>query len=81
MPTKEQLRDELRTRTLNAIEREEHMCFDIASEFGQMFGNVKHTTWFKKEVARWFLYNVKKYEPLRKKPAPPDDFGPSLKWG
>ena len=36
---------------LEAIEREDQVCFDVAAEHGQMFLNVKHMTWFVDAVA------------------------------
>jgi hypothetical protein len=35
-----------------AIENEEQVCFVIAAEHGQIFGNVKHMTWFVDAVAQ-----------------------------
>jgi hypothetical protein len=35
----------------DAIERGEDVCYDVASEAGQIFGNVKHMSWFEKAVA------------------------------
>ena len=35
----------------DAIECESEDAFDVASECGQMFGNVKHMTWFKERLA------------------------------
>ena len=34
-----------------AIEREDEVCFDVASEHGQQFANVRHMTWFVEAVA------------------------------
>jgi hypothetical protein len=34
-----------------AIEREDTVCFDVASEHGQMFANVKGMKWFVEAVA------------------------------
>ena len=34
-----------------AIERKDVVCFDVCAEHGQIFGNVKHTTWFLEAVA------------------------------
>jgi hypothetical protein len=34
-----------------AIEREDHVCFDVAAEHGQIFGNVKGMKWFVEAVA------------------------------
>ncbi|MCU1271133.1 MAG: hypothetical protein JWN74_2427 [Acidobacteriaceae bacterium] len=34
-----------------AIEREDQVCFDVCAEHCQIFGNVKHTTWFLEAVA------------------------------
>jgi hypothetical protein len=34
-----------------AIEREDDVCFDVAAEHGQIFGNVKHMKWFAEAVA------------------------------
>lgn len=34
-----------------AIENEDPICFDVAAEHGQMFGNVKHMRWFAEAVA------------------------------
>lgn len=34
-----------------AIMREDPICFDVAAEHGQMFGNVKHMKWFVEAVA------------------------------
>jgi len=33
------------------INKESNLAYDIADEFGQIFGNIKHTGWFKKAVA------------------------------
>lgn len=42
---------ELLKRAEEAIENEDEICFDVAANVGQMFGNVKHMTWFKEAVA------------------------------
>ena len=55
---------ELGERAIRAIERAEDVCFDICAETGQIFDNVKHTRWFRMEVARWFSYNVKRFNNL-----------------
>jgi hypothetical protein len=34
-----------------AIEREDDVCFDVCADRGQIFGNVKHMTWFLEAVA------------------------------
>ena len=36
---------------LEAIEREDQVCFDVCAEHGQMFGNVKGTRWLAEAVA------------------------------
>ena len=33
------------------IDREDSICYDIASNYGQIFHNVKHMTWFIKAIA------------------------------
>jgi len=35
-----------------AIDNEDEVCFDVAAEFGQMFANVKHMSWFVEAVAQ-----------------------------
>jgi hypothetical protein len=35
-----------------AIESEDDVCFDVAANHGQIFGNVKHTYWFLDAVAQ-----------------------------
>ncbi len=35
----------------DAIVNESEDAFDVASDCGQMFGNVKHMTWFKERIA------------------------------
>ena len=39
------------TAALEAIEREDVVCFDVAAEHGQIFGNVKHMKWFAEAVS------------------------------
>ena len=39
------------TAARKAIHNEEQVCFDVAAEHGQIFGNVKHMTWFVEAVA------------------------------
>ena len=39
------------SRASEAIEDADMVCFDVAAEHGQMFGNVKHMTWFVEAVA------------------------------
>ena len=39
------------TAALEAIEREDVVCFDVAAAHGQIFGNVKHMDWFVEAVA------------------------------
>jgi hypothetical protein len=38
-------------KAAEAIDREARVCFDVAADCGQMFGNVKHMTWFHRAVA------------------------------
>lgn len=35
-----------------AIEREDQVCFDVCADRCQIFGNVKHMTWFVEAVAQ-----------------------------
>ncbi len=48
-PTREQM-----AKARNAIMRKDQVCFDVAAENGQMFGNVKHLKWFVEAVAEEF---------------------------
>lgn len=44
-------REQLLTTAQRMIAHEKELCFDVAAEHGQMFGNVKHMTWFVDAVA------------------------------
>lgn len=35
-----------------AIEKDDKIIYDVATEYGQIIDNVKHTDWFKKAVAK-----------------------------
>jgi hypothetical protein len=37
------------------IESEDQLCYDVASNFGQDFENVKHMAWFKHALAEELL--------------------------
>jgi len=43
--------DSILAQAMEAIENEDIVCFDVAAEYGQMFANVKHMTWFIEAVA------------------------------
>lgn len=55
---------QLGERTVRAIDHAEDVCFDVCAESGQIFENVKHMRWFRMAVARWFSYNVKRFQGL-----------------
>jgi hypothetical protein len=43
--------DEFYIKAQEAIDEEKDICFDVAADCGQMFGNVKHMGWFVRMVA------------------------------
>lgn len=43
-----------------AIENEDQICFDVAAEYGQIFANVKHMSWFIKVVAEQIMEDTPK---------------------
>jgi len=45
------LKRDVLAAALEAIEREDVVCFDVAAEHGQIFGNVKDMRWFVEAVA------------------------------
>lgn len=59
-PTLQDLAD----RALRAIERRETFVYDIASEFCQILGNVRHMRWFRLAVMRQLAQDTVKYSHL-----------------
>ena len=55
---------DLMNRANNAIYNREDLAFDVAMEYGQMFDNVSHMTWFKKAVALKLISDVSEYRHL-----------------
>lgn len=51
------------SKALEAIENEDTVCFDVAAEHGQIFGNVKHMRWFAEAVAEALEESGEDYEP------------------
>lgn len=45
------MKAELIVAAMEAIANQETICFDVAAEYGQMFANVSHMTWFIEAVA------------------------------
>jgi hypothetical protein len=44
---------DLKSRVINAIDGDEEFIYDVAADSGQIVANVKHTKWFRTEVARY----------------------------
>ncbi|MBC8737014.1 hypothetical protein F6X40_09355 [Paraburkholderia sp. UCT31] len=56
---------DLEARATQAIEDEEEMCFDVAANVGQMFGNVKHMQWFRRALMLDICESDASYSHLR----------------
>ncbi len=57
--------EDLLSRAESAIERDEDFVYDVAADFGQMAGNVKHMRWFVEAVANWLIDNTGKWSRLQ----------------
>lgn len=44
------------------IEEENYLCYDVVSNHGQMFDNVKHTKWFREALKEHIQETEKKSE-------------------
>lgn len=49
----------------NAIKRGDDVCYDVAANEGQVFGNVKHMQWFRDAMAQDFIVSTRKYRHLK----------------
>jgi len=57
-------RQQLISRALDAIDREEEIAFDVAADQGMMFDNVKHMAFFVAEVANEMIDRMNKWAHL-----------------
>lgn len=56
--------EDLRERAVNAIEKKETLVYDVASETGQIVGNVCHMRWFRLAVMRELAASSRRYAHL-----------------
>lgn len=56
--------EQLITRARAAINSDNDLIYDVASESGQIVGNVKHMHWFVMAVAKEIACRTKKYAHL-----------------
>lgn len=56
--------DDLLKAAERKIERNDVMIYDVASQTGQIVGNVKHMRWFKYAVAQELIESTAKYAHL-----------------
>lgn len=56
--------EQLAARAQEAIDNDENFVYDVAAEYSQQVGNVKHMTWFKKTVMRNIALNVAEFKHL-----------------
>jgi len=54
----------LMARAQKAIDEDDTLIYDVAGETGQIVGNVKHMSWFKRAVAEWLTENTEQWASL-----------------